>query len=84
MPGKSRMEYLWLGSGHGSKQEQNLEQPGENSHFDSMIKQVFSKRWKNCGGVKLKSKNLTLGVLRWADGKQILYMSNRSEDLEID
>lgn len=84
MPGKSRMEYLWLGSGYGSKHEQNLEQPGENSHFESMVKKFFSKRWKNCGGVKLKSKNLTLGVLRWADGKQILYMSNRSEDLEID
>lgn len=84
MPGKSRTEYLGLGSGYGSKHEQNLEQPGENSHFDSMIKKVFSKRWKNWGGVRLKNKNSTLGVLRWTDGKQILYMSNRSEDLEID
>lgn len=51
------MEYLGLGSRYGSKHEQNLEQPGENSHFDSMIKKVFSKRWKNGGGIRLKNKN---------------------------
>lgn len=71
MPGKWRMDYLRLGSRYASKHAQNREQPGTRSHFNSVIRKVSPKRWKNCGGIRLKSKNLTFLVLRWAGEEQI-------------
>lgn len=84
MPGKCRMDYLRLGSGYASKHAQNLEQPGTRSLFNSVIRKVFPKRWKHCGGIRLKFKNLTFVVLRWAGEEQILCLSNRSRNFGID